>query len=238
MKSLCVIPVYNEEKRLQELLEKVSIVKNDLKNLDFIIINNGSFDKSKEIISNFNLKSINLEKNFGVGYALIKGLEYALENNFEILVHLAGNGKMLPQEIETFLKKVENQYDFVNGSRFLPNANHKNNPKNRIFMIKILSFFISLVYGQKITDVTCGFRAFKVKIFKNYINLFNQKRFFTYRYEYYTYGKILKNKKYNCIEIPITMDYPKNDYSKIRPVIDWIPIISGWLEAKFDGKEI
>jgi len=237
MRSLCVIPVYNEEKRLQHLLNEVTKVKNEINDLEFLIINNGSTDKSNQIISKFQIKSIHFEKNNGVGFALIKGLEYAVENNFEIILHMAGNGKMLPSEIKNFLIKINDNFDFVNGSRFLPSANYKNNPKNRVIMIKILSLFISLVYKRKITDVTCGFRAFKVDLFKNNLKFFNQKRFFTYRYEYYTYGKILRNIKYNCTEIPVTMDYPKKNYSKIRPVIDWIPIIFGWLEARFDGKK-
>jgi len=46
---------------------------------------------------------------------------------------------------------------------------------------------------------------------------------------------ISKNKS---TEIPVTMNYPKKNYSKIKPVIDWIPIILGWIEARLDGKRI
>ena len=239
MKSLCIIPIYNEEARLQDLLEKVAITKKNTENLEFLLVDNGSTDSSSKIMISSKMKIIKLEKNYGVGYALIKGLEYAINNNFDTIVHLAGNGKMLPEEIIFFLNKIKKEkYNFVNGSRFLPSGNYKTNPKGRVFLIKILSLFISIIYGKKITDVTCGFRAFDVKIFKDHINFFKKEKFFTYRYEYYTYGKVLQNKNYKSTEIPVTMNYPKKNYSKIKPVIDWIPIILGWIEARLDGKRI
>ena len=67
--------------------------------------------------------------------------------------------------------------------------------------------------------------------------LFNKEKFYTYRYEYYSYGKILNNKKLKICEIPVEMKYKKN-YSKIRPIVDWFPIILGYLEARFDNKNI
>ena len=46
------------------------------------------------------------------------------------------------------------------------------------------------------------------------------------------------NKKIKFTEIPVTMIYTKKNYSKIRPIIDWIPLIFGWIEALIDGKKI
>ena len=51
------------------------------------------------------------------------------------------------------------------------------------------------------------------------------------------HGKILNNKKLKISEIPVEMKYKKN-YSKIRPIVDWFPIILGYLEARFDNKNI
>jgi hypothetical protein len=176
----------------------------------------------------------------GVGYALILGLKFALKNNYEILIHLAGNGKMLPSEIPIFLKKIiNNKIDFVSGSRFLKYGNYKSNPLIRIILIRILSFCISIIYKKKITDATCGFRAFKTKIFNRSINFLDKKKFYTYGYEYYSMGKVIKSNNIKFAEVPVTMQYPKKgSYSKMTPIFDWITIINAWILAIIDKKKL
>ena len=61
---------------------------------------------------------ISFKKNFGIGFALIQGLNIALKENFDYVIHLAGNGKMKPSQIDLF-KKIRKGYNFVNGSRFI-----------------------------------------------------------------------------------------------------------------------
>ena len=73
---------------------------------------------------------------------------------------------MDPSQIDRFLNLIINKnYDFVSGSRFLEGSSKKNNPLIRLFLIKSFSFFLNLILKKKITDTTCGFRAFKVGIF-------------------------------------------------------------------------
>ena len=105
-------------------------------------------------------------------------------------------------------------------------------------MIRTLSIFISIMYFRKITDATCGFRAFKINIFKNNLKVLDKEKFYTYGYEYYSLGKVLLNKKIKFTEVPITMKYTKKNYSKIRPIIDWFPLIFGWIGALIDGKKL
>lgn len=239
MKFLCIVPIYNEETKLKDLIKKIKISNKKMFDVDFLLINNGSTDQSSEIIKLSGLKFINLDKNHGVGYALIYGLKYGIKKKYKFLIHLAGNGKMLPEEISLFREKIlDENYSFVNGSRFLTGGHFETNPYGRILMIRILSFFVSLMYFRKITDATCGFRAFKINLLENLINTLDQKKFYTYKYEYYSLGKVLLNKKIKFTEIPITMKYTKKNYSKIRPIIDWIPLIFGWIEALIDGKKL
>lgn len=239
MNFLCVVPVYNEEEKLQQLCDEIVDFKKNNSNIEFLIINNGSFDGSEKIIKNSKLLYKTNEINMGVGYALIQGFYFAQNNKYDVLVHLAGNGKMKPKEIKKFMDKIiyEN-YDFVNGSRFIQEGNFNNNPKIRIILIKILTFLISFLYSKKITDATCGFRAFKLYTLSNLIRHVDNQKYYTYRYEYFTLGKILLNKEVRFTEIGVTMDYKKKNYSKIRPILDWLPIIFGWLEALFDKRKI
>ena len=239
MKFLCVVPIYNEEGKLKDLINKIKLYNKRDSDIDFLLINNGSKDNSSKIIKQSRLKYIDLNKNYGVGYALIYGLKHAIKKKYKYLIHLAGNGKMLPQEISLFKEIIlKKNYSFVNGSRFLPNGNYNTNPVSRIIMIRTLSIFISIMYFRKITDATCGFRAFKINIFKNNLEVLDKEKFYTYGYEYYSLGKVLLNKKIKFTEVPITMKYTKKNYSKIRPIIDWFPLIFGWIGALIDGKKL
>ena len=70
------------------------------------------------------------------------GYLYAQKYSFKYLIHLAGNGKMKPSQIEFFMHNLlEKKYNFVSGSRFLDGSSRKNNPLIRIILIKIFSFF-------------------------------------------------------------------------------------------------
>ena len=178
MKSICIVPIYNEFDELQNLINKIQKISQNNDDIDFLLVDNGSNDGSSKIIENSDIKYIKLDKNYGVGFALIQGLKYSLKNQYELTLHIAGNGKMNPAEIRNFIDKIEiEKYDFVNGSRFLIKENYKTNPRFRIFAIKLLSIFISILYQKKLTDVTCGFRAFKNSIFKNGYDFFNKENF-------------------------------------------------------------
>ena len=150
MNFLCVVPVYNEDEKIQQLCSEIKEFQSNNKNIDFLLINNGSTDKSREIMESFNLKIVNNEKNLGVGFALIQGYKYAIKAKYDYLIHLAGNGKMKPKEINKFISLIENDnYDFVHGSRFLDDGNYKNNPVSRIILIRILTIFISILFRKK-----------------------------------------------------------------------------------------
>ena len=145
MKILCIIPIYNEEARLNYLLEEITLFKKktDL-NIDFLMINNGSTDNSENILNLYNLKHIKLRKNRGIGYAFLLGLRLARKNYYEILIHMAGNYKMSPFDIPNVINPVKVMgFDYVSGTRFLKKENFKNNPLFRKISIKILSLFFS-----------------------------------------------------------------------------------------------
>ena len=240
MKTLCVIPVFNEYSKLNNLIDQIK--KNDhIKyNLQYIFVNNGSTDESLSLIKKSGVKYINLKNNKGVGYALMMGFLYAKKYNFNNLVHLAGNGKMNPAQIDKFLELIiKKDYDFVSGSRFLDGSSKKNNPLIRLILIKTFSILLSFIIRKKISDTTCGFRAFKINIFTNFKKNFFKKEFFTYGYEYFSYGKIIKSNKIKFLEIPVSMDYPsKTNYSKIRPIVDWYIILKYWIKGLIDENEL
>ena len=227
--------------RLNDLLNDINIYQesNKLK-IDFLLINNGSSDKSLEIIKSHKFNFISLKRNKGIGYSLLLGLRLAKKNKYQILVHMAGNNKMSPFDIDNVLHPILNSdVDYVSGTRFCNRDNHLNNPLFRKISIKLLSILFTFIFKKKITDATCGFRAFKINKVFEYFLFFNKKKFYTYGYEYYSYGKVLWSKNLNSCEANVKMNYPKKGkHTKIRPVIDWIPIILGYLMARYDNKKV
>ena len=129
MKALCIIPVFNEDSKLIDLINQIKKNPYQNYNLDYIFVNNGSTDKSLNIIKDNKLKFLNLKNNKGVGYALILGFLFAKKYKYDYIVHLAGNGKMNPKHINNFISLIDGKnYDFISGSRFLEGASFKNNP--------------------------------------------------------------------------------------------------------------
>jgi len=241
MKILCIIPVFNEENYLEDLIiNLLDYKKKDTNKIRFLFLNNNSTDSSLDLIKKYNLEYISIKKNRGIGYALLLGLKLSITWSYDILIHMAGNNKMSPFDINHMINPIlKNNFDYVCGSRFHVKKNYSTNPLFRKISIKILSNLFSLLYKKKITDATCGFRAFKVNIFRNKFIHFNKKKYYTYGYEYYSYGKILISNKINSCESSVKMTYPKSgNYTKIKPFIDWYKIIISWFEALLDGKKI
>ena len=240
MKALCIIPVFNEDSKLNNLIDQIKKNKHIKYNLQYIFINNGSTDGSQNIIKKSNIKYLNIKKNKGVGYALMIGYLYAKKYKFDYTIHLAGNGKMNPAQIDRFLELIlKKDYDFISGSRFLKGSSKKDNPLIRLILIKSFSIILSLIMKKKITDTTCGFRCFKTSVFQNFKSNFFKKKYFTYGYEYFSYGKIIKSKNIKFTEVPVSMDYPsKTNYSKIRPILDWYIILKYWIKGLLDKNEL
>ncbi len=240
MKTLCIIPVYNEHNKLNNLIDQIKKSKFTKYNLKYIFVNNGSNDGSLKLIKNSKINFLNLKKNKGVGYALMLGYLYGKKYKYDFIVHLAGNGKMKPHQISNLMDKIIlSNYDFVSGSRFLKGSSRKNNPFIRIFLIKTFSIFLKLLINKNITDATCGFRAFKINIFHDFKNEYFNNNLYSYGYEYYTFGKILRSKKIKYIEVPVDMDYPsKTNYSKIRPILDWYIILKYWIKGLISKREL
>jgi len=233
MKSVFFVPVFNQ-------IKEFPIVLDDLKKhstcSEILLVNNGSTDGSENLIHKSNFPHIDIEKNRGIGYSYILALEWAIEKKFDIFGSFAANGKMLASEMNRVLNPIlENKADYVTGSRFMKGGNYPNLPLFRRITIPAVNIFVNLLFGSNLTDATCGYRAFKLDLLKNISFNWYDEWLYTYSFEYYIYARILKNKNNRCLEVPITMNYPKtpHGYSKIRPFIDWWAMLRPWIIGKF-----
>jgi dolichol-phosphate mannosyltransferase len=222
LKTLLIIPVYNEENRIKTVLEKFKEVEINR----VLVINDGSTDTTPEVLKGFDVEIINHPEKEGVGSCIRDGIDYARENGFPLVAVMAGNGKDDPGEIPILLKPILKQdYDYIQGSRYLKGGVAGNLPLARKIGIKLFTLTWSVLLWKKLTDVTNGFRAYKVSLFDDpRINIW-QAWLSTYELEYYIHFWVLKL-KYKFGEVPVSKIYPsKKRYSKIRPFLDWWPIV-------------
>ncbi len=174
------------------------------------------------------VKVISHENRKGVGSAIREGVNYAIENNYEIAVVFAGNNKDDPREMSRLISPLLNgEYDYVQGSRFLPGGKAVRNPLLRGVFSRTYPFIWTMLTHVRCTEVTNGFRAYRLEIFSDKRININQSWLDEYELEYYLHYKVL-TLGYRVKEVPVSKTYPrghKGGYSKISPLKDWWKII-------------
>lgn len=165
IKVLIIIPAYNEEESIAEVVGRLTSQRSTY---DYLIINDGSRDSTLEICEEQHFQYLNLPINLGIGGAVQTGYVYARRNGYDIAVQMDGDGQHDIAYLEDMLKPVlEDEADIVIGSRFLEKEGFQSSRIRRVG-IKFLSFLIRLTTGKKLMDVTSGFRA----VNKRFINIY------------------------------------------------------------------
>jgi glycosyltransferase involved in cell wall biosynthesis len=227
---LVCIFVYNEGTKLAAQLSRFPLPEK--RNFDVVIGDDGSSDGStpSDLIARFALRGIvRLEKNQGLSANIKAGLDWALKQNYKGLVMINGNDRDDPEAISRFIEKLEEGFDYVQGSRFLPGGRHQNTPSYRYWAIRLVHAPIfSLASLKWMTDTTNGYRAFSASFLKSLGDLIFQERFQKYEIEQYLAWKAIRTGKKVC-EIPVSRRYPENlrgsSFTKISPGIGWYQML-------------
>lgn len=151
MKTLIIIPAYNEAKNIPNLINKIAELS-----YDYLIINDCSTDESAFILDKEMLCHLDLPINLGLASVTQVGFKYAAENNYDCAIVIDGDGQHPPIYIESIIQKISEGFDYAIGSRYF-----KIDKPWTLRMIgsRILSFAIKLKTGKKISDPTSGMRA-------------------------------------------------------------------------------
>lgn len=156
-----VIPAKNEAKSLSTLLPEIN---KHYPNAEVIVVNDGSTDNSEDIVRKNNALLISHPYSMGNGAAIKSGARKATGN---ILITMDGDGQHKPEDIARLLQKIDDGYEMVVGSR-----SHKSQAGIRRWIgNQLYNSIASLIVGNKIEDLTSGFRAVNAKIFKESLHL-------------------------------------------------------------------
>ena len=162
---LLIIPAYNEEENIESV---VNNMQQNYPQYDYVIVNDGSGDRTEEICEDNEYRLLNLPLNLGIGGAVQTGYRYALKNHYDIAIQIDGDGQHDIAYVEKLIEPIlSGDADITIGSRFIEKEGFQSSTTRRMG-ISFLSGLIHLLCFQKVRDVTSGFRAVNKKFIKLY----------------------------------------------------------------------
>lgn len=160
-KILVVIPAYNEERAIGDVVAKA---KESVPMADVLVIDDHCSDNTSQVAREAGARVITLPLHLGYGVALQTGFKYALERCYDYVVQMDGDGQHEPRCINDLLAEVwSGAADVALGSRFLRDRSHKTQFIRRLG-IMLFGFLTSLAIQQRITDPTSGFQALSRRV--------------------------------------------------------------------------
>jgi glycosyltransferase involved in cell wall biosynthesis len=159
-----IIPTYNEEDSIQEVVSKIhNVFSKTRKQYEVIVVNDGSQDRTKERAIAGGARVIEHAYNIGNGGAIKTGIRAAFGKS---MVFIDGDGQHNPDEILHLLDKLET-YDMVVGAR----TRRSKTALHRDLANSIYNLFASYICNRRIPDLTSGFRAIRSDIAREFLPL-------------------------------------------------------------------
>ena len=155
------IPAYNEEGTIVKVLEDIKNVMRNISyssNYKILVVNDGSKDRTKELAEKHGAIVVSHPKNYGLAETFRTEMKKCLELKAEIIVHFDADGQYLAKDIPRMIKKIEEGYELVLGSRFKGKIEEM--PLIKRLGNIAFSIVVSNITRARITDAQTGFRAF------------------------------------------------------------------------------
>jgi dolichol-phosphate mannosyltransferase len=221
LRVIVVIPAYNESGKIDKVVSNLPKKIIDA----IVVVDDCSKDNTAQQAKDAGAIVIRHEHNLGVGGAIRTGIDYAINNNYDVVAIVSGDNQHDPADLLGLLKPIlQDGYDFVQGSRRVKGLQAPNIGWFRRFFTWIYVLIFRLLTGYPITDATNGGRAFRVTIFRDKsINLW-QDWLNTYELEPYLLYKVVKN-NLKITEAPVKVLYHSQGTTKMKPVRDWWRIL-------------
>ena len=155
MKIFVVIPAFNEEKRVGKVLSEVN-----KSGLPFIVVDDGSKDKTSEVARRFTPHVFKHPINLGKGAALKTGCQAAFQLGADAIIIMDSDGQHKASDLPKFLKALKS-CDVIFGARDFGKI-----PLMRLIGNRLITIVVNLLFGIKVRDILCGFKAFSKKSYE------------------------------------------------------------------------
>lgn len=162
MKTLVVMPTYNEAKSLASTVEGLLA---EIAGIAVLVVDDNSQDGTAAIadllaINNSRVSVLHRPTKQGLGPAYIDGFRHAFANGYEVVVEMDADGSHQASDLQKILLATTDA-DLVIGSRWIPGGSVQNWPITRVLLSKFGNLYARLMLGTSIFDMTSGFRAYQ-----------------------------------------------------------------------------
>lgn len=209
MRVLIAIPAFNEEGTLGRVLADLPRVPGDSHQTDVLVIDDGSTDGTVEVARRAGARVVSHRRNLGLGETFNTAVGQALDSGADVLVTIDADGQFDASQIPDLLAPIAaGEADVVTGSRFLDGQRPQDMPRARYWGNRFFSALMTWLLGERLRDVSCGFRAYSREALLN-LNLLGKHT--------YTQESLfdLVYKGLRVTEVPITVRYFDDRTSRV-----------------------
>ncbi len=226
MKTIVIIPTYNELDNVQKLIPCILDMHPDF---HILIVDDGSPDGTGNFVKELSLKDERVKllergKKLGLGTAYVAGFKYMLANGYDLAIQMDADFSHDPKELKNFIEAAK-ENDLVIGSRYITGVNVVNWPLRRLMLSYFANIYSRTITGIPVKDCTGGFKCFRRKALES-INL-NKIKSNGYSFQIEMNFKTWKN-GFRIIEIPIIFVDRVFGHSKMSKSIVYEAVFMVW----------
>ena len=216
----------NEEKTIKELIDRIPRRIDGIDQIDIALVDDGSTDATAKIAKKAGATVIGDGIWRGLAVQFRRAANYALENDYDVMVNIDGDLQFAPEDIPKFVAPIiSNEADFVAADRFTdPETGEERQPENmpsaKYYGNKLGSWIVGKLSKQSFRDVTCGYRAYN----RDALYALNTNGTKTYTQESF---QVLAAKGMRIATVPVVVKYFKDRKSRVVSSVPAYIIMSG-----------
>lgn len=220
-----VIPAYNEENNIGRTLnELIMYMKNNIYPYEIIVVDDGSTDKTREIVDSYaNVRINKRRQNEGKGYSVKEGMLMA---KGDYAIFMDADSPIPLDEIYKLYTNAE-EFDVVIGSKYLPESKYEQS-KVRLVVGKLFRTFVHVLFNIRVTDTQCGLKMFSKKAIDI---IFPKSRIRGYGFDVELLLLATKN-NLDIKEVPVTLY--KHYANQLNPFVDGIKMFIDLVKIRYN----
>ena len=219
MKKIAVIPAYNEEKTIRTVIEGLNGKVDEI-----VVVDDGSTDRTIDILRSLDVVVISHQMNMGYGEAMRSGFRKGLEIGGDIFLLIDADLQHDPNESKELMEfLIKNNHDVVVGSRFMKSRSRI--PLYRRLGIKFFTALTRILIGVRLTDAQSGFRVFTRDAIEKVVDFRAGNMGSSIEILF-----LLKKNNIRIKEFPITCSYENVRYS-VNPITHGLQLINSLMKT-------